>query len=468
MAEVRSSSIFVNIANDNKLEMEGKPTKVNPKFKSLLKGQLEGSNLDSKDEKLEEVPRLEKKQENLELMSILLSLFEKLGMEKELAKEIEIKGLDNIGLDLENIRTLDFKSILKSNELDLKKVLEEELGLDLGKFEDKVFAGVFKALEEKKSEKIDLDSGGPKNLDGVKALGSHKLAREIRPEAEDEADLRVEKLDLEDKSLTSQISSGEKNQIVNDYVKTDLEIKKHLDVEKLNSSLSDKDSENREKNKVKIEFEEAKVEMGEKIPSSKISKNEERLDLEDEEELEYQVDETREASTKLETSGPKFESKPVTREIFQNKKIQEGLVKQIVNKLEFKLGNETKEVFMELKPEALGKLKMNLEFKNGEITAKLLVDNYKTKEILEVNLNRLNEDLEEAGMKIKSFEVFVGNNSDFHSGEGRNFNFYNGENKKFKNKPGLNKGVAEEYESGSLESNKLERVSLDGGIDLLA
>ena len=71
---------------------------------------------------------------------------------------------------------------------------------------------------------------------------------------------------------------------------------------------------------------------------------------------------------------------------------------------------------------------MNLEVTKGEVAARITVENYKTKEILEANIQNLQEELEETGMEIKSFEVFVGQDSDCERDGNERFNFFNQKN----------------------------------------
>ncbi len=77
---------------------------------------------------------------------------------------------------------------------------------------------------------------------------------------------------------------------------------------------------------------------------------------------------------------------------------------------------------MKLKPEILGELMLKMEMEKGSILAKIMVDNYRTKEIIEANLYQLKEDMRENGLDIKTFEVFVGTNEDFEREGDLDFN----------------------------------------------
>lgn len=98
------------------------------------------------------------------------------------------------------------------------------------------------------------------------------------------------------------------------------------------------------------------------------------------------------------------------------------IFKQIVEKAKFNIEDYKQEIRIKLKPEILGELMLKMEMEKGFILAKIMVDNYRTKEIIEANLYQLKEDMRENGLEIKTFEVFVGTNEDFEKEGRRNFN----------------------------------------------
>ncbi|MBU5437706.1 flagellar hook-length control protein FliK [Tissierella sp. MSJ-40] len=126
------------------------------------------------------------------------------------------------------------------------------------------------------------------------------------------------------------------------------------------------------------------------------------------------------------------------REIFQ----------QIVDKIKISLNEEKNEIKIKLKPEILGELVLKIEMEDGVVLAKALVDNYRTKELIETNLIQLKEGMKESGLEIKTFEVFVGNNSDFDKKNSSEFNF-KPKNKKIKVKNEETKKIVG-YEDNSL------------------
>lgn len=99
------------------------------------------------------------------------------------------------------------------------------------------------------------------------------------------------------------------------------------------------------------------------------------------------------------------------------------IIKQIVDKSNILLKEDKSVVRIKLKPEILGELVLKIEVENGKVVAKALVDNYKTKEILETNVYQLKEGLEEKGLDIKTFEINVGIDENYDKEKNSDFNF---------------------------------------------
>lgn len=143
------------------------------------------------------------------------------------------------------------------------------------------------------------------------------------------------------------------------------------------------------------------------------------------------------------------------------------LIQQIVQKFEVDLSQEKNEMKISLKPEALGNMTMSIEVVKETIIARIMVDNHRTKEIIENNLFQLKEGIKDSGLEIKTFEVFVGNNSDFDQhNPSSNFNFNQG-SRKIKIKSMKNDSL--NYEGSINESNaKTPGVYSTSNINLLA
>ena len=128
------------------------------------------------------------------------------------------------------------------------------------------------------------------------------------------------------------------------------------------------------------------------------------------------------------------------------------VIDQIVDKMKFDFSNDKNQIRIKLKPEILGDMTMNLEVAKGAITAKIMVDNLRTKEIIEANLIQLKEEIKDKGMEIKTFEVFVGNDADFDKHSSSQFSFnHNNKRLKLNNK---NNKFAVNYEENQVQNTK--------------
>lgn len=92
--------------------------------------------------------------------------------------------------------------------------------------------------------------------------------------------------------------------------------------------------------------------------------------------------------------------------------VQSFIVKDIINQIQGKIKADIKgtvsEIRMLLKPENLGEISLKVLTENGIVTAKILADNHKVKEILESNLNELKQSLSENGIEVTELSVSVG------------------------------------------------------------
>lgn len=149
----------------------------------------------------------------------------------------------------------------------------------------------------------------------------------------------------------------------------------------------------------------------------------------------------------------------------QSKEIEipkDEVIKQIIDKGKAIINDEKSEVRIKLKPEILGELVLKIELEKGEVVAKALVDNYKTKELLETNIYQLKEGLEEQGIEIKTFEVQVGSDSDFEK-QNRHNEFNKGQKKRIKIKQ-LDLEEFNDYIDNTIQYGPIKQ---EGRLDLL-
>ena len=84
---------------------------------------------------------------------------------------------------------------------------------------------------------------------------------------------------------------------------------------------------------------------------------------------------------------------------------------QIVQKAVLLLNNNQHEVHIELKPEFLGHIRMQIVTESQQVAIKIVAELPFVKDMLESNLNQLKAELQAQGLKIDSLEVSVGHDS---------------------------------------------------------
>lgn len=151
----------------------------------------------------------------------------------------------------------------------------------------------------------------------------------------------------------------------------------------------------------------------------------------------------------------------------ENKVNSKEVIQQIVDKFKIDTSQSKNEITLKLKPEILGKMTMSIEIVKDTIIAKLIVENQKVKDIIEGNLIQLRDEIKDSGLEIKTFEVFVGNSSDFDKHNSNQFNLKQS-NKKIKIKNHNAKRVSD-YAESTIE-NKVDSIGLysENGLNLLA
>lgn len=83
------------------------------------------------------------------------------------------------------------------------------------------------------------------------------------------------------------------------------------------------------------------------------------------------------------------------------------IVEQVVNHIRIRVLPQTTSMELQLNPESLGRVNLNVTSQNGTATATLTVQNQAAKEALESQITVLRENLESQGLKVEAVEVNV-------------------------------------------------------------
>lgn len=85
-----------------------------------------------------------------------------------------------------------------------------------------------------------------------------------------------------------------------------------------------------------------------------------------------------------------------------------NIMKQIVEYSKVTIGNAATTMEMQLNPENLGKLYLEITSKNGVVSAHITAQNEAVKEVLESQVVELRQNMNQAGIKVEAVEVTVG------------------------------------------------------------
>ena len=83
------------------------------------------------------------------------------------------------------------------------------------------------------------------------------------------------------------------------------------------------------------------------------------------------------------------------------------IIEQIVENTKVLVDTETTTMQMQLNPENLGKIYLNISSKEGSVNAQMMVTNDAVKEALEAQIAMLKENLNQAGVKVDAVEVTI-------------------------------------------------------------
>jgi flagellar hook-length control protein FliK len=87
---------------------------------------------------------------------------------------------------------------------------------------------------------------------------------------------------------------------------------------------------------------------------------------------------------------------------------RENVMKQVVESAKVVLTDDKSEMVLQLKPDNLGKISLQIVTERGLMVAKFTAESQQVKEIIESNLAQLKDALESQGLNVKGFSVSVG------------------------------------------------------------
>ncbi|OQY15723.1 MAG: hypothetical protein B6I32_05935 [Desulfobacterium sp. 4572_20] len=129
---------------------------------------------------------------------------------------------------------------------------------------------------------------------------------------------------------------------------------------------------------------------------------------------------TRESSLSFLNSQPQERSPEIISpskdmDLFQ-KPLQTEIIKQVVDRAAMNLNSGRTVIRINLKPESLGHLRLQITTENHHVMLKIMTEVPVVKEIIENNINQLKAALHVHGLQVDDFDVFVAHDSDQHGG----------------------------------------------------
>jgi len=112
------------------------------------------------------------------------------------------------------------------------------------------------------------------------------------------------------------------------------------------------------------------------------------------------------------TADKNLESVVQTKELshFQ-RQFQPDVMRQLVEKAIFGIKNGRSLIKINLKPESLGHLRIQISTENNQVAVRIITEVPMVKEMIESNLNQLRTDLQNQGLEIEKFDVHVDHGS---------------------------------------------------------
>ncbi len=350
----------------------------------------------------------------------------------------------------------------------------------LSLLDNKIKADEVTDQEPLNSMDMNLDLKDP-DLALVEQTGGKELLNELK---ESSSQVIADKVDLK-----TEVKPEETDENLEGRIVLSREDGKKVLIEDMNPLEKENESLDKILGKSVLAIEEDSGETVENIETQRIDKNDEiEVKLSGEsikskestEKLDLKAEELITDKTKVEINDKSFlvDEKQETNTVKnpeQNIEKSESIdmkknIQEIAEKMRFTINNQKNLIKINLKPKSLGELTMEIELVKNVLTAKIMVDNEKTKQLIQDNLYQLKDEIKDTALEIKSFEVFVGSGNDFSKHSRGQFNF-NQFNKKNKNNENLKKALKKSESIDYMESpiaNDGSNQYLEGSLNLLA
>ncbi len=372
----------VQVKNDGKT-----PSKKSSDFKDIIKN-IKNSAIKSDGKNLDDNMSLDDKQIS-DIISMILNL---------ISNNLHL----NVSANQDNLESLK-ESIL--NQLNTIIASQNESKINLNKLAEIIT----KTLNDKYNLNIDANEvlNVLKNVD-LSKMGSDVITLNVNSTTKNDAiDKSNQSLgdDGGQKQLATISYSGSVKSSVNAYdAKTVADTK--VETKNGNLSQNENQSQNDDLNGTQKD---ANLEISNKLFSKKADDAYQQIN--DSKSIETKVDNLIAFNTVQSKQAVALEGNTDSKNSVQINDI----IDQIVKNVNITKTDTESNIKIQLKPDFLGNLEINIKSVDGSLTANILTDNEKVKHQIEANLNILNNQLESKGIKIDSFNVSIDRNMQFAS-----------------------------------------------------
>jgi flagellar hook-length control protein FliK len=94
------------------------------------------------------------------------------------------------------------------------------------------------------------------------------------------------------------------------------------------------------------------------------------------------------------------------------KSLQTDVIRQIVQRMSMRTDGRQSQMNIKLKPEFLGDLRLEVVTENRQVMIRMAAENHAVREIIEQNIHVLKSELQQHGLQIQKFDVFVAQDND--------------------------------------------------------
>ena len=141
---------------------------------------------------------------------------------------------------------------------------------------------------------------------------------------------------------------------------------------------------------------------------------------------------------------------------------QKTVMDQIVEKASFRSANDRSEMRIQLKPDSLGEVRMNVVSEKNQLVVQMIADKSETKEIIESQIHHLKAELDKQGLTVSKIEVTISANNDPQDSRGQFFQMFKNNSDGSGKRQG---GTRQETASQHQQSDEKETDSSGDGIN---